>query len=113
MRFTFCCRSAPRLPIVIESAAISQSSVRPLRVQRREDSVSNAQQHGKRRGLRRRRHQRDHRRRSALIHIRRPHLERRGRNLEADPDQHHRQRNHGKRGVAVIGSLSAISIEYS
>ncbi len=52
-----------------------------------ERADEDAQDRGERGGLGRRRHERGHRGGRALVHVGRPHVERRGRDLEAEADQ--------------------------
>ena len=66
----------------------------PVAVHRRQPLEEDAEQHRERRGLRPDRQERGDRRRRALVHVGRPHVERHRRDLEADAghDQDHRQR---------------------
>ena len=61
-----------------------------------------AQHHCEGRGLRRRRHEAGHRSRRALVHVRRPHVERRGRGLEAEADEQHREPADEQRVAAQV-----------
>src|SRR5207302_844005 len=57
----------------------------PVPLQRAEPDVEDAQQRAERRDLRRRRHERGDGRRRALVHVRRPGVERYGADLEQQP----------------------------
>ena len=59
--------------------------------------------------LRRRRHERGHRRRRALVDVRRPHVERRRRRLEREPDDDHREPDDEHRGVRRARSAPILS----
>src|SRR3954447_6950970 len=65
----------------------------------RECSPQDTQHHDERDRLRRRRHERGHRRRRAFIDIGRPHVERRGRCFEREARDQHRQPEHEERIV--------------
>ena len=97
MRFTFCWRSAARLPTVIESTATTHSSGAQSGAQRGKHLVDHAQQQRKGRGLGRGGEQRDNRRRRAFVDIGRPDVERRSGDLEENADQHQRQRGEHQR----------------
>ena len=57
----------------------------------REREREHPDQGGEARGLRRRRHERGHRRGRALVDVRRPHVERHGGDLEPQPDEQQRE----------------------
>ena len=71
--------------------------VRLLRERGRQDAVGDGQGGH----LCRRAHERRHRGRRALIGVRRPHVERRGRRLEREPGDDHREPDHERRVVRV------------
>ena len=64
-----------------------------------------AHRHHERRDLRRRRHERGDGRRRALVDVRRPHVERRGRDLEREPDDQHREPRDEEEPVGVARGL--------
>ena len=64
---------------------------RPELLLGREGDEQHAHRDHERRDLRRRRHERGHRRGRALVDVRRPHVERRRGELEREPDEDHRE----------------------
>ena len=87
----FDCSSAAKLPmIIVASSADIQTSGSQRRAMRLERGHEDAQEHREGRGLRTRRQKRGDRRGRALVDVGRPHLERRGRDLEREADEHQR-----------------------
>ena len=84
MRFTFCWRSAARLPTVIESTATTHSSGDQTECSVGKHLVDDAQQQRKGRGFGRGGHQRDNRRRCAFVDIGGPDVEGRGGDFERE-----------------------------
>ena len=103
--FEIVLRSAAKLPMVIESKAEIQTRGSHPLGDLLKCGQEDAQENGKGGGFGSRRHERADRRGRALIDVRRPDLERRSGNLEAEPDEHQRRRHadYDERRVAWPG----------
>ena len=101
-RFTSRCASAARFPQASEMHASTATAIVQISLCVRERGDEDAQHHDERGGLRRRRHERRDRGRSALVHVRRPHVERRGGDLEREPGEDHREPGEEERVVSRL-----------
>ena len=88
----------------MEATASAQDDRLPLRHQSREAGEAHPSQRDERRGLDRRRHETGDRRRSPVIDVRSPHVERHRRDLEAESDD---QQSQAEPSHQRIGFLSA------
>ena len=91
MRLMLVCEMASRLPTSMVSAARPHSTGTRSTLQGRQGGHEDAQQGGKTGRLGADRHEAGHRGGRALVDIRRPHVERHRRHLEAETDQDQRR----------------------
>ena len=91
MRFTSVCTTAAMLPTSSDSTASPKTAGRQSTSYSRNAPTKMRSTRRERGGLRGRGHERGDRRRRALVDVGRPHVERRGRDLEAEPDQEQRE----------------------
>ncbi len=107
MRLTLVCSSAAKLPMVMESSAEPQTSGSQLAADGLESGHEDAQEDGEGGGFRTGGKEGRDRRGRALVDVRRPDLERRGRNFEAQPDEHQRRRQADEhRRLGASGPIS-------
>ena len=111
IRLTFSCVSAAMLPTASEMHAMIAIAHVQRRSLLRERGHEHAVGDDERGRLRRGRHERGHGRGRPLVHVRRPHVERRGRRLEPEAGDHHREADDEQRVVRVRRRADLVEAE--